>query len=145
MNPEVLRRKAKSQEVPSRKAGKRWIFIKEHLADWVSGRYPEHRQDLRVIDCGKKPTEEHSICQSTRGRHLEDAIHHNRRRAVQRSARTKIKQEAQELHDQLKAEAWRVKNLGSNPRYTWQEAVIRWLNEQSQKKVSEMIKNILGG
>ena len=70
MNPEVLRRKAKSQEVPSRKAGKRWIFIKEHLADWVSGRYPEHGQDLRVIDCGKKPTEEHSICQSTRAETL---------------------------------------------------------------------------
>jgi len=45
-----------------------------------------------------------------------------------------IKQEAQELHDRLKAEAWRVKNLGDKPRYTWQEAVIRWLTEQSHKK-----------
>ena len=65
MNPEVLRRKAKSQEVPSRKAGKRWIFIKEHLADWVSGRYPDHGRDLRVIDDRKQQSEEHNICQST--------------------------------------------------------------------------------
>ena len=53
---------------------------------------------------------------------------------IQQTAGTQIKQEAQELHDQLKAEAWRVKNLGVKPRYTWQETVIRWLNEQSHKK-----------
>lgn len=53
---------------------------------------------------------------------------------IQQTAGTKIKQEAQELHDQLKAEAWRVKKLGVKPRYTWQEAVVRWLTEQSHKK-----------
>ncbi|MGZ8144004.1 MAG: tyrosine-type recombinase/integrase [Methylosarcina sp.] len=55
-------------------------------------------------------------------------------RRIQQTAGTQIKQEAQELHDRLKAEAWRVKNLGDKPRYTWQEAVIRWLTEQSHKK-----------
>jgi len=55
-------------------------------------------------------------------------------RRVQQTAGTKIKQEAQELHDQLKAEAWRVKNLKDTPRHTWQEAVVRWVNEQSHKK-----------
>lgn len=64
MNPEVLRRKAKAGEVPGRKAGKRWIFIKEHLAEWVSGRYPEHRRELRVID-GFKQTEKIKPCQFT--------------------------------------------------------------------------------
>jgi len=58
-------------------------------------------------------------------------------RRVQQTAGTQIKQEAQELHDRLKAEAWRVKNLGDTPRHTWQEAVIRWLNEQSHKKSIE--------
>ena len=43
MNPEVLRRKARAGQVPGRKAGKCWIFVKEHLADWVSGRYSEPR------------------------------------------------------------------------------------------------------
>ncbi len=53
---------------------------------------------------------------------------------IQRSARTKNKVEAQELHDRLKAETWRVKELGAKPRYTWQQAVVRWLNEQSHQK-----------
>ena len=35
-------------------------------------------------------------------------------RRVQQTAGTQIKQEAQELHDQLKAEVWRVKNLESS-------------------------------
>lgn len=68
MNPEVLRRKAKSQEVPSRKAGKRWIFIKEHLADWVSGRYPERGRELRVVDGYKQSKEDIKTCQSTSGK-----------------------------------------------------------------------------
>ena len=59
---------------------------------------------------------------------------------VQQTAGTLNKQEAQELHDRLKAEAWRVKNLGDKPRYTWQEAVIRWLNEQGHKKSIETDK-----
>ena len=61
-------------------------------------------------------------------------------RRVQQTAGTQIKQEAQELHDQLKAEAWRVKNLGEKPRHTWQEAVIRWLSESSHKKSIETDK-----
>jgi hypothetical protein len=64
MNPEVLRRQAKAGNAPGKKTGKRWIFIKEHLADWVSGRYPVHGQELRVIDGGKQ-TEEIKLCQST--------------------------------------------------------------------------------
>ena len=63
MNPEVLRRKAKAKEVPSRKAGKRWIFIKEHLADWVSRRYPEPGRELQVVDEFKQ--QEGKQCQST--------------------------------------------------------------------------------
>jgi hypothetical protein len=65
MNPEVLRRKAKFGELPGRKAGKRWIFIKEHLADWVSGRYPDPGRELRVIDSRNQPIESIKQCQST--------------------------------------------------------------------------------
>jgi len=59
---------------------------------------------------------------------------------IQRSAGTKIKQEAQELHDRLKAQAWRVKELGAKPPRTWQEAVVRWLIEQGHKKSIETDK-----
>ena len=62
MNPEVLRRKARDGEVPGKKAGKRWIFVKEHLADWVSGRYSEPRRELQAIDELKQ--EDKKTCQS---------------------------------------------------------------------------------
>jgi integrase len=53
---------------------------------------------------------------------------------IRQSSGTQNKQEAQELHDRLKSETWRVKNLGVKPRHTWKEAVVRWLTEQSHKK-----------
>ncbi len=53
MNAEVLRRKAKAGKVPGSKPGKHWVFIKEHLADFVSGRDNSHGRLLRVIDGGK--------------------------------------------------------------------------------------------
>jgi integrase len=33
----------------------------------------------------------------------------------------------------LKVELWRIARLGEKPRRTWNEAVVRWLKEQSQK------------
>lgn len=62
---------------------------------------------------------------------------------VQQSAGTKVKQEAQELHDRMKSDAWRVKNLGDKPRHTWQEAVVRYLVEQAHKKSLEDDKRLL--
>lgn len=53
MNAEALRRKAKAGQIPGKKIGKRWVFIKEHLADFVSGRNNSHGRLLRVIDGGK--------------------------------------------------------------------------------------------
>ena len=61
MNKDVLRRKAGQGIIPGKKAGKCWIFIEEHLADWVSGRYPDKRE-LRVVDNKKTETIK---CQST--------------------------------------------------------------------------------
>jgi len=44
------------------------------------------------------------------------------------------KQEAQELHDRLKAESWRVERLGERRQYTWDEAAAKWLEETSHKR-----------
>lgn len=52
---------------------------------------------------------------------------------IRRSARTPQRQEAQEFHDRLRAQLWRVRQLGDKPRRTWQEAVERWLTETSHK------------
>ena len=51
-----------------------------------------------------------------------------------RSTGTESRIEAQQFHDQLRAEYWRVQKLGERPRYTWQQAVVRWLYEQAHKK-----------
>lgn len=50
MNPEVLRRKAKQGKIPGRKAGKKWVFVKEHLAEFISGRYPATERRPQVVD-----------------------------------------------------------------------------------------------
>ena len=47
---------------------------------------------------------------------------------------TKDKRQATELHDKLKAEAWRVSKLGEIPDMTFEEACVRWLEEKAHKK-----------
>ncbi len=61
MNPEVLRRKAKQGEIPGRKVGRKWVFVKEHLADFISGRYSATERDLQVVD--GLTTQEEILCQ----------------------------------------------------------------------------------
>jgi len=63
MHSETLREKAKGGHVPGRKVGKAWVFIEEHLADFVSGNYHQPREGLRLLDGGK--TKEFKKCQST--------------------------------------------------------------------------------
>ena len=59
---------------------------------------------------------------------------------IRRSTGTESKTLAQEFHDKLKAELWRISKLGDKPRHTWNEAVVRWLKEQSHKATIEMDK-----
>ena len=59
----TLTRKAKAGEVPARKVGRKWVFIREHLADYVSGRNNQSR-GLSVIDGGLS-TQESKQWQST--------------------------------------------------------------------------------
>ncbi|MCK5663645.1 MAG: site-specific integrase [Thiotrichaceae bacterium] len=53
---------------------------------------------------------------------------------IQQSAGTKIKREAQELHDKIKNDMWRQSNFDEKLRRSWQETVIRWLSEQEHRK-----------
>jgi integrase len=52
---------------------------------------------------------------------------------VRRSTETGNKTQAQELHDKLKGEVWRLQKLGDRPRRIWQDAAVRWLREQAHK------------
>jgi len=55
---------------------------------------------------------------------------------VRRSAKTTDRRLAQEFHDRLRSESWRVVQLGAKPRVTWQEAVLRWMSEKQGCKRS---------
>ncbi|SBT11128.1 Integrase [Candidatus Propionivibrio aalborgensis] len=59
---------------------------------------------------------------------------------IRQSAGTEIKAHAQEFHDKLKSELWRLSKLGEKPRRTWNDAVVRWLKEQSHKATIETDK-----
>lgn len=54
-------------------------------------------------------------------------------RRVRCSAETTDKKAAQELHDRLKADAWRIERLGHKPRRLFDEAAARWLKERAHK------------
>lgn len=58
-------------------------------------------------------------------------------RRVRCSARTQEKKTAQEYHDKLKAESWRIEQLGEKPKHTWDEAALRWLKETTHKKTHQ--------
>ncbi len=53
---------------------------------------------------------------------------------VRRSAGTSSKAEAQELHDQMRSDGWRVQKLGERPKYTWDDAGLKWLTEKAHKR-----------
>ena len=62
---------------------------------------------------------------------------------IRRSAQTADRRAAQELHDKLKSEVWRIQRLGDRPKRVWQEAVIRWLREQAHKASIERDRTML--
>lgn len=55
-------------------------------------------------------------------------------REIRESAQTADRRQAQEYHDRRKAECWRIAKLGERPRYTWQQAVVRWLEEHPDSR-----------
>ncbi len=59
------------------------------------------------------------------------------------SARTEDKKEAQEFHDKVKAESWRVEQIGEKQKRSWDEAALKWLQETTHKKThSHDVANI---
>jgi integrase len=52
---------------------------------------------------------------------------------VRQTSGTTDKKEAQELHDKMKHEAWRVAKMGERPRYIFEQAAARYLLEQTEK------------
>lgn len=62
---------------------------------------------------------------------------------IRRSTETENKRQAQELHDKLKSDVWRLQKLGERPRRIWEDAAVRWLREQAHKATLEEDKRML--
>ncbi|WP_367184320.1 helix-turn-helix domain-containing protein [Acidiferrobacter sp.] len=50
MNPEALRQKVKVGQIPGAKIGKRWLFIKTDLEQYIRSRYAYKWQAVRATD-----------------------------------------------------------------------------------------------
>lgn len=59
------------------------------------------------------------------------------------TAGTPNKTQAQEYHDQLKSESWRIQCLGAKPKFTWDEAACKFLLETQHKATHERDKEKL--
>lgn len=53
---------------------------------------------------------------------------------IRRSSKTTSRKAAQELHDKLKAKLWGQENLGERPKYSFEDAALRWLDEKEHKR-----------
>lgn len=53
---------------------------------------------------------------------------------IKQSLGTSDKQQAQELHDKLKAESWREAKMGELATMRFEEACVRWIHEKAEKK-----------
>ena len=58
-------------------------------------------------------------------------------RRIRESTGTEDRRKAQEYHDKLKAQIWEQQRLGTKRRYTWREAVVRYIREaEAERKAS---------
>ena len=64
---------------------------------------------------------------------------------IRQSTGTASKTLAQEFHDRLKSDLWRIAKLGDKPRRTWNDAVVRWVKEKSHKATVKADVNSLRG
>jgi hypothetical protein len=62
---------------------------------------------------------------------------------IRETAGTTDRNQAQEYHDKLKAEAWRVQKLGDRPNYLWDDAAHRWLLEKTHLRGYEKRKRLI--
>ena len=62
---------------------------------------------------------------------------------IRKSTGSTDKVAAQEFHDELKAQYWKVEKLGEKPTYTWNDAAVKWLHENEDKTSVDMDRRIL--
>lgn len=65
------------------------------------------------------------------------------KREIRRSTGTTDKKAAEEFESRLKQQLWRQSRMGERPRHTWEEAVVRWLDETDHKASQQDDINLL--
>jgi hypothetical protein len=55
---------------------------------------------------------------------------------VRATTGTEDRQKAQELADKAKAASWDCKMLGTKPKRSWEETVLRWISESNKRSLS---------
>lgn len=63
---------------------------------------------------------------------------------IKESLGTEDKRQAQELHDKLKSDYWRVDRLGEMPEIMFEEACLRWIEEKAEKRSLDTDKSLMG-
>ncbi|MGD7244786.1 tyrosine-type recombinase/integrase [Ralstonia pseudosolanacearum] len=65
------------------------------------------------------------------------------RTPVQGSTGTSDRERAQEYHDRLKVDLWNQAKLGHQPRYTWNDAVVRYVEDRAELRSLETTRTHL--
>src|SRR5258708_6564742 len=56
---------------------------------------------------------------------------------IRRTTETAQKALAQEFHDRIKVELWRIDKLDAKPKRSWNDAVVRWVKENAHKATAD--------
>src|SRR5581483_2399861 len=82
-----------------------------------------------------------------RGGYWHVAIPVRGQKPIRRTTGVKVEGEkppaaAQEFHDKLAHESWRVGRLGEKPKKTWEEAVVQWRKEVRKKSLQDDLERL---
>jgi integrase len=139
IHPQTLMARARAGAIPGCKVGKAWVFVESLLIEYLVA-----QSRSRVSVAG---TQENPECRSTEEKTPRIGVKLPAIRGesgpLQVSTGTIEKRKAAEFHDRLKAERWDQGKLGSKPRRTWEEAVVKFLEETTHKRTHERDKSIL--
>ena len=130
IHPHTLQSRAKQGLIPGCRIGRRWVFLEADLADYIRKSYPDtmdRLQGFQIKEAMQCQSTNVEVCTGQGSQHPMD-------REYIAPTGTGDKRLAQEYHDKLKAEIWRITNLGEKPKYLWQDAVKRWIRERGDKR-----------
>ena len=129
-HPQTVLQRVRSGVIPAAKPGKCLVFIEEDLIQWLRSLYNkggDARQGGQALCSLKEKTRSYGGTNTK----LQTA------KLYANLLGLPTEPQAQELADTCKAQAWRISKLKEKPRYTWQDAVVKWLQESQKRTLKE--------